>query len=100
MSTEKKLENLDDYLTVSTGTVDAIDYSVTEYIPTYRDFNMELAKVLHLVPIHIAKKFLERSSYNYMNVASDKDGDAMNLVRDITEENQKSTLKRLKILGW
>lgn len=96
MSTEKKLENLDDYLTTVQDQIDVH----SDIVPTYRDFNADLAKVLHLVPIHIAKKYLERSSYNYMNVASDKDGEAMDLIRDITEANQKSTLKRLKILGW
>lgn len=95
MSTEK---NLDDYLTTVQDHID-INGSIS-VVPSYRDFNADLAKVLHLVPIHIAKKYLERSSYNYMNIASDKDSEAMDLIRDITEANQKSTLKRLKILGW
>lgn len=99
MSTEKKLENLDDYLTVNT-VINAYDKMKSGYIPTYRDYNADLAKVVHLLPIHIVKKYLERSSYNYMNISSDRDSEAMDLIRDITDANQKSTLKRLKILGW
>lgn len=103
MNTKKPSSSIDDCLTQ----VDYTDYPTATTLgdvfsgitlPNYRNYNFELANVVEHLPIHMIKKYLLAVQNGWP--ATDKDAQAIDLIKDINPENKLSTIKRLKLLGW
>lgn len=112
MNTKKPSSSIDDCLTqvdytdhmnypivTSTGNLfDGLSGVTSVTLPNYRNYNFELANVVEHLPIHMIKKYLLAVQTGWP--ATDKDAQAIDLIKDINPENKLSTIKRLKLLGW